>query len=533
MANEEEARFTFDTKPFMDGLKKIGDGFTKTFNAVKQISEKITKAVITPIKQMAQKIGGMLAVPFTKAAESAKTFVGGILSIQGAMKAMPIVGQTFDFIGDVIRRNLFAPLQQELLPLLQQLIKWVQSNRPLFVKWGQVIANVFTAVYETAKILWGILSKIFDMVAKSVQKTFGTTFKNMEELTNTIVWKMTMLMLFLAHVVEKVVSKLQPVIDGITALISEVVVHIVDFALKIANAAVQGDTFAKFMLGIEAAFEGIKAVIVPVIDGIRDLIVQLLLPDEQGNSFGDVIRDLGLFVEEAGNLIGSGISAFFDGFTTAVSGINTVLVEIVKKFRELTGMVDESGIVQKAFKGLGYLLGNIVMLILTELMVGLNSLMITFRQISVLFDGEENKLARIAALHEEGVNYSREAHGNVQIVQDVQRWIGGLNPRDDPHYGGGATVNATTGMEVHDAIITKSGQVIRTAPDDNIYAFKTLGGAKSAQAQPTEIHFGNVYITVPEGSSPAYAETLGRSAASGFSARLAQELSASLLRESF
>jgi hypothetical protein len=89
--------------------------------------------------------------------------------------------------------------------------------------------------------------------------------------------------------------------------------------------------------------------------------------------------------------------------------------------------------------------------------------------------------------------------------------------------------------DINDAIITKTGQVIRTAPDDNVYAFKSLGGAKSAQeAHPAEVNirFGDVNIIVPEGSSPTHAEAIGRSAAHGFSALIAQELSYKLLRES-
>jgi hypothetical protein len=49
--------------------------------------------------------------------------------------------------------------------------------------------------------------------------------------------------------------------------------------------------------------------------------------------------------------------------------------------------------------------------------------------------------------------------------------------------------------DVHDAIITKTGQVIRTDPDDNIYAKKGgMGGT-------VNMNFGNFTFNVTEGNA--------------------------------
>jgi hypothetical protein len=104
------------------------------------------------------------------------------------------------------------------------------------------------------------------------------------------------------------------------------------------------------------------------------------------------------------------------------------------------------------------------------------------------------------------------------------------------------------GFNVNDAIITKGGKVIKTAPDDNIFAFKNLGGiaptpraepvitvnnTRSTQSTraPVTVQFGDVSITVPDGSTAEDAQRLGTAAAEGFASGLALELSTSLLRE--
>jgi hypothetical protein len=584
MAEEGEARFTFDTKPFMDGLKNIGDGFNKTFSAAKKVGGAIVNA---------------LATPFQKAAFAAQ-------------KAMPIVGQTFDFVKDVISRNLFAPLQRELLPLLQKLIKWVTENRPLFVKWGQVIANVFRGVWEAAKKVWEVVQAIFDMITKALSKNFGGAFRDIDEVINTIVWKAVMLLLFLTESFKNAQAKFEPLITAIVGFVARAGGQFVELGLKMFDAWSKGNNFEKLVRGVEGVLKGIEAVITPVVTGIGNLVTQLLLPDDNEKTFGDVLESLGGLAAVVGELVGSSTDAFFETFNVTVRNISSTLDGIITKFTELANIIKESGIVQKAFKSLGSLLGNAIMIILVGVQTTMNNLVSTFKTIGVL-GGEGSwaeKWDKMKDIDKERREYTDAAWGNVEWVRQLRAWddnasanadrsrqqsnttqtaqatmqnaqaglFENISPvdlaqaeqifgmatnrmnlgnehepakaelisaaaRDYGNYGGSfidrfkEVINkkyeGTSGYSaVNDAIITKDGQVIRTAPDDNIYAFKALGGAKPAQAQPPTIHFGDVYITVPEGSSPAYAEALGRSAASGFAASLAQELSASLLRES-
>jgi phage-related protein len=622
-ANDGEARFTFDTKPFMDGLKKMSDGFTRTFSMAKKVGGFINNAIAMPIKAVKKLSGAIhsavapLSQAFKPAINAAKNFMGGILSVNGAMKAMPIVGQTFEFVGDVIRKNLFAPLQRELVPLLQKLIKWVTANRPLFVKMGAVIANVFRGVYTAAKAVWEVIKSIFDMITKSISRTFGGSFKDIEEAVNTIVWKVVMLMLFLTEAFKQAQDKFQPLIDKIVGFVASAGGKFVELGRKMLEAFNEGDNFQKLVDGVNSALTGISNVIGPVVTGISNLIEQLLKPDENGKTFGDVVKSLGELSKVVGELVGNAIDEFFNTFNESVKNISSTLTEIFNKFTELAGIISESGIVQKAFSALGYLLGNVIMIILVGLQTNLNNIITSFKQISVLGDKSltwMQKWNKIKELEEERKEYNEKAWNNVQVVRQIKEGIdnvaketseraeaahmqsttailaqanveaiksggveglgkedlnraneifgratGGINQgnsathnlnllidsaaRDYKNWGGNFIEYFKEHLKdaygehpgyrsVNDAIITKSGQVIRTAPDDNIYAFKALGCAPRG-TPPTETHitFGDVHITVPAGATSADAEHLGRAAALGFSSAIAQELSHALLLE--
>jgi hypothetical protein len=618
-ANEGEARFTFDTKPFMDGLKKMSDGFTRTFSMAKKVGDFIGKAMTLPFTAV-KKLGGFISkaiAPLTQAFKpainAAKNFMGGILSVNGAMKAMPIVGQTFEFVGDVIRKNLFAPLQRELVPLLQKLIKWVTANRPLFVKMGAVIANVFRGVYTAAKTVWEVIKSIFDMIARSISRTFGGSFKDIEEAVNTIVWKVVMLLLFLTESFKQAQDKFQPLIDKIVGFVKTAGEKFVELGGKMLEAFNEGDNFKSLVAGVESALKGISSVIDPVVTGIGNLIVQLLKPDKEGNTFGNVVESLGGLAEVTGELVGSSITEFFSTFTPAVSGLSSALTNIINTFREMVTLIKDSGAVQLAFKGLGYLLGNAIMLILAGVQTALNNIVAAFKIIEVLGNSNiTNKWEEIQKIGAETIEANNRAYGRVQAVRQLQSLFNNVastaharqvmegtaaqtnqavvnniitnsyenislaeyeraekifsksvgssaedripafheiindavrraNQGEDFIFAFKEELKTKGSMwgrnfhyvdDINDAIITKSGQVIRTAPDDNIYAFKALGGTRRG-TQPTETHitFGDVHITVPAGATPADAEHLGRAAALGFSSAIAQELSHALLLE--
>ncbi|MDR2193875.1 MAG: hypothetical protein LBP19_05330 [Treponema sp.] len=656
MAEESEVTFNFDITPFMNGLKQVSQGFTKTFSDVAKIGKSIANAIITPFQILKKE----------------------------ALNAMPIVGQMIDFAKDVITRNLFAPLQRELIPILQKIMKWITDNRTMFVKWRQVIANVFKGIWEFAKILFDVVKSIIDMITRSLMNHFGGAFASIEELVNTIVWKVTMIMLFLAESFKSILPQFQPLIDTLTNYVSQAVGKFVEIGSSMLKAFNEGDNFKKLIEAVNSAMQGIASVIDAVVTGISNLIIQLLLPDEAGNTFGDVVKSLGDLALSAGQLLASGITGFFEGFNKAIDPVSTTLKNIVDKFNELVKMLDESGTVKKAFEFFGRIAGNILMAALTLIETSLNTLTTRFKQLNVLLDSTKNfsqKLAEIERLEGENTTANNTAWGRVEMVKEANDAIQNVvadainslpnttrnmaeeavmnNPDTKAIYTGNEQIarewflqhmspekfkdtrhaktfnytydnmfkeialaaaaeadlhktnnNTDTDafmiafkknvesrnlLPVNDAIITKSGKIIQTAPDDNIYAFKNLGSiapplvtqrivqpapvfpqvsqvnpapiviqapqanpapifpqasaqvppppraepeitpynTRSTQSRPAPvtIQFGDVSISVPEGSTAADAQQTGMAAAEGFASRLAQELSMNLLRE--
>jgi hypothetical protein len=659
MAEESEVAFNFDIKPFMDGLKKVNQGFTKTFSEVSKIGKSIATAIMTPFQKLKEvvKIGKGIATAIMAPFQKIK---------KEALNAMPIVGQAVDFAKDVFTRNLFAPLQRELLPILQQLMKWVTDNRTTFIKWGQVIANVFRGVWESAKIVFNVVKSIIDMITKSLLNHFGGAFATIEELVNTIVWKVTMVMLFLAASLEKILPSFQPLIDGIIGFVGTAVSKFLEIGSSMLQAWNDGGNFEKLITAVQLALEGIGAIIDAVVTGITNLVIQLLRPNEFGDSFGDVAVSLGELVKAAGELIKSGIKGFFEGFGKAIDPISTTIKNIVDKFTELVNMLNSGGKIEIAFKFFGQATGNILMAVLAGIETGMNNLTTRFKQLSVLMNSDlsfDQKWKQLKELETAKNTANSAAWDRVAIVKSVgdtfnrglesiNRGLESLsflnteereresNPVAKATYTnneagawawyqknipetyfytvyaydtfgktykdmfkeimGPATNDFTNGSykdfitsfkknaeykglysQVKDAIITKTGKVIQTAPDDNIYAFKNLGSiappsitqqivppppvfqpapmitpppviqqstgippqrpepvtavnnTRSAQSvpAPVAVQFGDVLITVPEGSTPEDAQQIGMAAAEGFASRLAQELSMSLLRE--
>jgi hypothetical protein len=549
MAEESEAAFGFDVKPFMDGLKTVGQGFQKTFADVKRVAASIANA---------------LAVPFKKIKSE-------------ALKAMPIVGQSFEFVKDVVARNLFAPLQREVLPILQKLVKWATDNRTVFVKWGQVIANVFKGVWEAAKTLFDAVKSVVSMISNSLLNKFGGAFASIEELVNTIVWKVVMIMLFLSESFRRVTGEFQPLITTIVGFVTTAAGQFVELGLKMLDAFSKGDNFSKMIAGVNGALQGIAAVIGPVVKGVGDLMVKMLAPDEAGNSIGDVIEKLGDLTRSIGELIGLGVSAFFTSFNESVGGLSTTLAHILTYLDNIINKMKAGGAFQNAMKDFGFYLSNGVMVVLNGLadtlgfidwaMQGFNKevgaerkkesadrwqSLELFKEISnrtvetnitknvlssqqerVLqwlggelvkasanadLSGEQKRYFFDSVIREVSMTAYNERKDVASVLDSLRNtnffqgraleWKAGaqkdflpnlqkdvlelmgetmFNVLDHTGYSSnGTSVEAKNPIAVNDAIITKTGRIIRTAPDDNIYAFKSLGGSLPAISPPSE-----------------------------------------------
>lgn len=124
------------------------------------------------------------------------------LSIRGAMRGIPEIGQSFSIAGDIMKRNFLEPLRQWLIPMLQSMMGWVRKNRGAFVKAGVIFMNIIKAVYTVLKQLVGMLKVMFDSFADAI---FGGSKKglgSLEKFVNMLLFKMATVFIFVGELLK-------------------------------------------------------------------------------------------------------------------------------------------------------------------------------------------------------------------------------------------------------------------------------------------------------------------------------------------
>jgi phage-related protein len=129
-----------------------------------------------------------------------------------AMSAIPEISKTFNDIGDVISQSFFAPLKDEVIPILNEIMAFVQENKVVFTIFGNVVANVFRTIVQVVK-------QVFEMVGNIINNVFGTasgsikdTAKGIADFLNFIVLKIAFVMTFLLVLMEPI---LETIAEGI------------------------------------------------------------------------------------------------------------------------------------------------------------------------------------------------------------------------------------------------------------------------------------------------------------------------------
>lgn len=322
---KDENTFLFDTKPFTDGLKKIADGMTDLPRSAERMANKINKQIDKlklqkklnkPIKQSSKDT--------EKAKEKNESFGKGLSnlvgklgliaiaykSIQKILQNMPEIGQALGIVKDVFFKNFLFPLRKLVFPLLQRLVDWVRDNRVQFIKWGQILANVFKVIGNQIKFVIDLGKKIVRTFAGFFENTFGISIKNMTELMNILSFKFAVVMTFIQSLLTKTLGSIgkffegfsegfkfmkidSTIMDDITSTFSEFMILLKDLEplLKPIGKLVGqifGATLKLAIATISLGFKGIEQTIGSIVD-----LIKLVKGEISGKEFGELFKASG------------------------------------------------------------------------------------------------------------------------------------------------------------------------------------------------------------------------------------------------
>lgn len=193
MTEQVGVEFLFDTK----GAQKNTDQLSQSMNKMDAQNKSASKS-------------GMLAMGAAVALGNIMT--QGFNKLMGKMgSAIPALGQTLDQAGTVIFNNLFKPLSDILMPLLQKLMNWVRDNRTGFVQLGSVISSAFKLLFSVVSTVFGIIKRIAEKFFSAVTGGAKASFKGVADFFN-------MLLLKISFIIQFVLMLVEPVIDMIADL---------------------------------------------------------------------------------------------------------------------------------------------------------------------------------------------------------------------------------------------------------------------------------------------------------------------------
>jgi len=388
----ERVQFLFGTEMFEQSVKKV----SKLFNSIEKVAEKTAKgidkefnkaakditklpgaigksfsllgkgfgdvrdkifgkrkaAAATEPSPVAEKVGKaasgggglgeMMGGGLTKLLGPLAAVGAGLFSISTIMKGIPEIGETFAIAGSIIMRNFFEPLRKEILPILQKILNWVTAHRTDFVKWGSVLVNVFRTVLTAAKVLYTFLSGAVAGLFQGLSKYFGASTKNIEDLFNLLLLKVTVILLFLEPYIKKIGEVIGSLLEALVGfyknyieaylggrffkLIKEIVGALGELWTAITNINVLGvtlgDVFNKVGLIIGSvvgvAFENLLITLKTVLKVATDLI------NLDFKKLGSDIVGAGKDI--AGNYLGRG-KTIFNAVTQKQSKVEDAIVK--------------------------------------------------------------------------------------------------------------------------------------------------------------------------------------------------------------
>jgi phage-related protein len=443
--------FNFDVSPFLSGLKRVGDGMDRMSDKARSMGQVVTRSVGSALNGLILKVGGLFAA-----------FKG----LGAVLREMPEVGEAFGIAKDVFLKNLLWPLRQQVMPMLQGLLDWTRDNRAQFVRWGVAVANVFSSVVVSARVLWDVFKGLVETVAGAFQRAFHTNFKSFDEFVNVLSFKVSAVVIFIGMLAEELTRKMAPALEWVI----ETGASVLDFFVKLGGAWL---TANKNGDSLWTVFDKIKGILVLVADAVR-----------------------------------AAWEGFKEGFlSSSITEAMTPITKIADSFERILkalGLGDTDG-VRGAFKALGSFLGTAfqaTLVVVAELLSGIAGSLETIKDakeaLELLFKGD---------------TAGAKALGG-KILKDTSK--GGTKSL-------GEAYNVFTGESIDDGIVTKDGKVVRISPQDNVLAFKSLPALGALAGGGTgDVSVGPFYVTVTEGDARSAGESFGRGLAESFRDRVSR-----------
>lgn len=443
---DDEVEFPFDIK-----------GFQK---AVNQMSKSVSS-----IETKLSKFGNTMQKSVSKGIMFATTKIGLLVKgFKSMMKNVPEIGQSFKMASDIMNKEFFFPIRQQIMPYLQKMLDWVRDHRALFAKWGQAVADVLKTVIDVGKTLWNTLKDVVEILTNSLQKGLGTSFKSLDEFISVLQVKMSFVTLLIGDVIKEMFNKISPTFEFI----------------------------------IEKGSE--------ILDFFTSLVSSWLSLNDNGDSLVTVLDKVYGVFDRIVHIIGNALSGFFEGLVEPLKNLMTPLDYVAESFARLLdifGEDDGSGL-RSAFKWLGNFTGGVLMVVFEELawaidtiVVGIQTLAQSGKLLVDIFSGDWSKLGEDwESMKDIFGNYGKRTAATGQRQIDAFKGI----------------------FSVDDGIVTKDGKVIQLNPQDNIYAFKgtPMGGITA----PMNMVFN---VTVTEGNAQVVGQQLGYSIHKSFVDRLKEQ----------
>lgn len=514
---EDEARFPFDVK-----------GFQK---AVDQMSKSVSS-----METKLNKFGGTMQKSVSKGIMSATAKIGLLVKgFQSVMKNMPEIGQAFKIAGDIMSKEFFFPIRQQIMPYLQKMLDWVRDHRALFAKWGQAVADVLKTVIDVGKTLYNTLKDVVKILTNSLQKGLGTSFKSLDEFVSVLQVKIAFVTLLIGDVIKAMFEKMSPTFE-----------YIVEKGAEVLNF-------------------------------FTDLASSWVSLNKDGASLSTVFDKLYSIWDKIVRVVGEALTGFIEGLVEPMKNLMTPVDNMCDSFNRLLSVFgdDNSGI-KGVFSWLGNFAGNILLIAFEELawaigtvVDGIMTLVKAGSMIGDIFSGDWDALSKHASevgdiwsawLDRNNKTGERQLNalvsgmgitggnkeplklkfagewGTYNYAGKIGGWDSWINetgtvlPTKDKksyyRYRSGnkeeqAILNEIKNgnyTRMHDGFISKDGHIVQLDPDDNIYAFKRrpMGGITA----PMNMVFN---VTVTEGNAQAVGQQLGYSIHKSFVDRLKEQ----------
>lgn len=330
--------FGYDPRPFQEGMKKQLAAMGTLTKRVGEVAGQIVKKLV--IVGVAIKGVQLLWRKFREGA--------------------PEISKAFNLASEVFFRNFFWPIRQAMLPLLQGMLDWVRDHRTAFVKWGQVVANIFQAAVAIAKAFIGALRAITDVIGPHFRAVFGQSFM---ETLNLALAKIAVVGVFVADVIKRLAGPIGGVVNDI---------------LDMARA-------------------------------VWDLVGGWFKANDQGNSFWTLVRALVQDVRLLADLIKTAFTAALAGLRDTLKNVMTPLTDIGNEIGRLLQAIkdldEKTGAITGTFRVLGAVLGTAIMTTLFSLQDQILPIVQSFELLPNLISSiaavVKGNFGQVAALKEE------------------------------------------------------------------------------------------------------------------------------------